>query len=288
MTRNEVFGRFKDSKEISVGRMRRMKHSFTQKLQSMSKKELAVEVVDKGGLAAGVASAGASVAASAGATSAFVVAMSGPQAAVTLTVLSAALAAKSAYSDRESAHNALAPYVWSYIDDAPPKGWGKKEEPDVLGAAMSLISDGKAQISLVKSKFEERERAFNAWYKQEYLEASKFHVMGCNAPRSIRPDGGLASTIRREEPRRQAAITSGEGDGGAVREYMRRLVHMGNYLQAGSVVSRVLRTVEGVPSPPLRDFAQYNEGVTETRRTLAKIAKIIQDHDALVAGLAGK
>src|ERR1700678_1727954 len=70
------------------------------------------------GVVAGSAAIG--FATTAVATGAFAAAVAGPQAAVTLGVISIAMALKSAYSNREKSHKTLSKYVYNMVDDVPP------------------------------------------------------------------------------------------------------------------------------------------------------------------------
>jgi len=287
MAINATFSVYKDPDNIGVGKMRRIRHSLTQKIGSMGKGEAALEAVDKAALAAGVVSAGSAVAVGLGSTAAFAAAISGPQAAVTLTVIGAVMAAKGTYSNRDSAHKQLSPYVWSFIDDMAPREWGHAEKINVAGAAVALISDGQAQVKAIDSKLKQVEKVFNDWWN-EYRKVSKYHYAYAGSNEFLGGRGGaLGTLVLQNEAARFALLEKAYAKDGAVREYMRRLSHMANYLQAGAVFSRVLQTENGIPSPPLGDFGSTNQLVKDTRVNLAKISERIVD-DQKAAEIAEK
>src|SRR4051812_11990334 len=107
----DLFSKYKDPSKIKVSVFRKVGHSASNKFSAMTKKDVAMSVVDRANPAVTAVTVGVSIGIAAGSTAAFAVAMSGPGAGIALGIVGIALAAKAMYSNREAAHTAITPYM---------------------------------------------------------------------------------------------------------------------------------------------------------------------------------
>jgi hypothetical protein len=136
-----------------------------------------------------------------------------------------AVFASSCITDRDQAHSKLAHYVYSAIDDEPPlcnvfaAEVEEKHLHDAARYAFSLLIQSKSQLSHMHGRLNVA--------KDRFLE-----FMGCDLEQALSHHKSFV-----EVPRvwKQAAER-----GGAVFEFMRRLTHVGSYIQAVLVVERLL------------------------------------------------
>jgi len=275
-TNPDLFSKFKNPTQIKVSTFRKVVHSATNKVGSMSKKDLGTNVVENANAAVGVMTFGATIAVAAGSTAAFAAAMTGPAAGVALGVVGIALAAKAMYSNREAAHTAITPYMFSLIDDAPPKALpsDKPALEKLGGAALSLITDGQAQVSQGHGKLASAETAFNTFLRN-YGELTRWH----KRYKTDRQPGNKLLVVQNEQ-KRQDLIATAEKQGGAIFEYMRRLVHFGNYLQVFEFFGKVLKADTAAWSESAA-FGGYLTNVKEIRKTLAKFVEQVDADSAL-------
>jgi hypothetical protein len=276
MPENTTFSPFKTPGSTNVSMTRRVRHSLSQKFQSMTRGESALEAADKVALVGGTISASCTIACAVGAAGAFAVTASGPIAAGALGAVGLFLAAESTYSNRESAHNALQPHVWSYIDDEAPKSINDGNAKDVGAAAISLISDGKPQIKLMDGKFQTAENAFNDFWRS-YQESSRAltHLSTRTKPQIERMERILIAAYNNNR-KRNKILENAFNPGGAVYDFMRRLMHFGNYMQAPIVVGKVMQK----DHTPLIDLAQTVPTISDVRNKLATISDRIEKDDA--------
>ncbi len=234
----DFFSKYKNPKNIKVSTFRKVMHSAGNKIGSMSKKDAGVAFVEQGNAAVGVLAFSASVAIAAGSTAAFAVAMTGPGAGIGIGIIGFVLAAKALYSNREAAHDAVTPHMFSLIDAVPPTPLpSDKVSLDKLGgAALSLIADGQAQVNQGHSKLVAAEAAYNA-FLVKYNDISRYHVRY----KTDKQPGNKALVLE-NEPKRQELILNAEKQGGAIFDYVRRLVHYGNYLQVFELFGKILKS----------------------------------------------
>ena len=248
--------------DLSVSRVRRVAHSTMNYLDNIrnpfsngaTAATAATTVLSSLGNAAqvaeGVAGAGIIYAgvASGFATTGVVVAVAGPQVAVTAAVVGLVVLARSAYSNRDAAHEALAPFVWNLVDAEPPTNpnpTGSLLE-DACRAAMTLLEDGKNQIGLMQTKLVTSQTEFDMFRATLDKNYNLFRHMynewdnvGKRAPFPNRE----ATFQRLNQSVKQAATVwlqlydTGFSAGGAAHNYVRRVVHAGNYIQAGNLVA---------------------------------------------------
>jgi hypothetical protein len=274
MPENTTFSPFKTPGSTNVSMTRRVRHSLSQKFQSMTRGESALEAADKVALVGGTISASCTIACAVGAAGAFAVTASGPIAAGALGAVGLFLAAESTYSNRESAHNALQPHVWSYIDDEAPKSINDGNAKDVGAAAMSLISE--PQMKLRDGKFQTAENAFNDFWRS-YQESSRAltHLSTRTKPQIERMERILIAAYNNNR-KRNKILENAFNPGGAVYDFMRRLMHFGNYMQAPIVVGKVMQK----DHTPLIDLAQTVPTISDVRNKLATISDRIEKDDA--------
>jgi hypothetical protein len=262
MPSNETFRHFKQPGKITVSNFRRVAHSANQKRKSFrgDVSGSAWEGTSEIALASATVNAACTIAVAAGAAGAFAVVASGPVAAGALGVVGIMLAAKSTYSNRESAHKELMPYVWSYIDDVAPLNTLSEANRKKAGAAaLSLISDGQPQMKLMDSKFKQREKDFNAyWTKYEGL--SQAHALFSQGMKAEK----VMIAVYNSESARVKHIEKAFNRNGAVYEFMRRLGHMANYMQAPAIFGMVMQK----DSTPLKDFGLTVTAVNQVRTAL--------------------
>lgn len=259
----DFFSKYKNPKNIKVSTFRKVMHSASNKVGSMSKKDAAVSLVEHTNTIAGTMAFGSTIAIAAGSTAAFAVAMTGPGAGIAMSVVGIVLLAKSMYSNREAAHDALTPHMFSLIDDAAPTPLpSDKPSSDKLGgAALSLITDGQAQVNIGQAKLATAEKAYNA-FLAKYVEIARYH----ERYKTDKQPGNKALVLE-NEPKRQELILNAEKQGGAIFDYMRRLVHYGNYLQVFELFGKTLKSdttwTEQIA------FGSYLATVQQTRTALA-------------------
>jgi len=276
MPENTTFSPFKTPGSTNVSMTRRVGHSLSQKFQSMTRGESALEAADKVALVGGTISASCTIACAVGAAGAFAVTASGPIAAGALGAVGLFLAAESTYSNRESAHNALQPHVWSYIDDEAPKSINDGNAKDVGAAAISLISDGKPQIKLMDGKFQTAENAFNVFWKSYQENSSALSALGKRDRAHVEISLPLCRIACQEDEMRSKILENAFNPEGAAYNFIRRLIHFGNYMQAPIVAGKVMQKDD----TPLIDLATTVPAVNDVRNKLAIISKRIEKDEA--------
>ncbi len=235
-----------------VDNWRRIGHSASDYVRSIDRSSLGLvstpeQVINAaglfagtaGGVAGGIALGMSQAAAGAVAGAGFLAAIAGPQVAVTSAVVGLVFLVKGTYSNREAAHRALYDYTWNMVDDQPPtKGlrFTKEELESACDAAATLLDDGKNQIKLLGTKLQEAEKKFT----QELAKLEKLYVRYETEMFQLKRLGAsnLSSTellrIRAEFDKLWKKETK---SGGAIFNYVRRLSHTGNYIQAAHLVA---------------------------------------------------
>ena len=284
-----AFSGFKEGASIRVGRMRKVQSSFLDKWRSMGKKEVTIEVGYVGVVNAfpaatgvGLAVAGASVAAATG---------------IGLAGLGAALAVfdlvKQKYSNRERAHTQLSGHVWSLIDDvAPQPGEGK----DLAAASLYLLREGVAQLEEMRNKLNTAVSKFDkfwAEYEQKnwWLTDKDFY----DPPQAGLERGALMrlpAPLQKlsEEDREKHFLAQGDRavnllntaieQNGAVFELMRRLNHVGNYLQAPMIVAQYLDDENSKFPGCLKDQFEKNALVKQWRNVCEQRSDQLQVYES--------
>ena len=242
-----------------------------------------VKSVGKSAITDGAGLAGAGVAifsVAASVTTGVVAIVGGPVSAIAAGIVTLGFLAKGAYSNRDGAHAKLLPYVYSIIDDMAPRvniytnAEGLKE---AATAAAYLMKEAPSQYKTMASKLQTREDTFKKFWKDYEKEISMFTggqwkgIQGKmdqyeRIPPGQRSENMLIEIVGYHEFLNKAKVKS-EGmwerqskQGGAVFEFMRRLVKVGNYLQCASIVSLAtynevgIQRSEGAESDPFKQW----------------------------------
>jgi hypothetical protein len=254
-------------------------------------------------MGAGIAQLASTVAAG----SAFVAAVGGPQVAITAGVMGLALMVREAYSNREKHHENLIPYVWSAIDDVPPKinilASGQSGHLDkAANQALYLMKEGAAQFEVMGKKLKAAEDKFEKFIVDYFAL-----TLALNA----KQNGKWVGTALTDEwkVKRNAVPPSQRGayddqvikafeafdkvkiagdkmwgdackQGNAIFELMRRLSHVGNYLQCAHIinVATFTRLGSGIPWANTDPLAHWT-GAPYYRARLKKISELKKEAD---------
>jgi len=229
------------------------------------------------------------------------VALAGPWGAIGAGVVGLSALAYSQKTDRESAHRKLQPYVWSLIDPKPPVQVPQDKKKEIFNAALSLLSDGHSQIHSLGSKYQTAAHPFGRFFqnvsdaqtqnfkkcRQIYFLARdyKWHIQRQPSRPSAQFDrkknnllvqiGTLVREMEAENRHVAKEWNDGRASGGFVFNYMRRIVHIGNYLQSGHVVSHMMgkALAPTSPAPFLSDDPLVNYPIVQyTRDVLDQIS----------------
>ncbi len=320
-TVNIHFSKYKEPHGVQLSNWgsfaRKIFHSTSQSTSAFwtkpSKKEVATGAVNVVGNVGGVIGLGAGIAALCGeaaliaaGTAGFVAAVGGPQVAITAGVIGLALFVKSVYSDRESIHEQLTPYLWSFIDDvAPPKQISSPELlKEAFGHALNLMTEGPAQFKLMGTKLKTAEENFERFYLDLCKGYDKILYKSDKRPQeslfavwkvqwaALTPASKKAcadeilskySEISQIWDEGKKKLETAGAQGGAIFEFMRRLVHMGNYIQCAHLIHEgtfhVLKNntnavaVDGAGRDILKDWT----GAAYYRERLKKVSEYLQD-----------
>jgi hypothetical protein len=258
-----LFSHFTQPGTVRVSKFRRIRHSASNKIRSTkgSAKSAAGGALLSGAgyassgatIATGelaTASAGWGVAAGASAGTFALTVASGPVAAASLTMIGLVLTAKSAFSNRDRAHEKLnSGYVWTYIDDTRPTK--TTIDKDAKEAATHLVMDGKSQLNIMADKLRNREEKWRA-FVQKFDELTNPHMIWHNSFQRLKDVDRLnvANAVGDAHNGVIDFFDKAMASGGVGYEFMRRLVHAGNYVQSYRIFAK---TMVGDNSP-LEDF----------------------------------
>lgn len=244
MAKNENFSFFKEGDQHAVSNLRRVRHAISDRFHrgGVSRASAAGETVVA---AAGQTSAWCTV--GGGAAGTFAGFMASPVVAGVLGFVGIIQLAQSVYSNRDKAHREVTKYVWSFIDDEPPKKISKLNSKDVGGSALSLI------LHAQKNPPQQQEIKFK-------IAQSKFNDF-------------VRELDMTEGERKRKLIDDAFGnDDGAVANYMRRLIHYGNYLQVYDLFHKIkMNDFSDLP-----DFGITNFEVRDTRKKLRDLGAKLQ------------
>lgn len=180
-----------------------------------------------------------------------------PAVAIGAAVVGLGFLAKGTYSNRESAHTKLTPYVYSIIDDQLPAIDIYSNSDALKNAAVAaayLMKDAPSQYKLMSSKLNTRQAAFDKFWKVYEKEIAIFTntawkgIQGKmdqydRVPPGQRSEHAINELINYHEFLNKAKVKADDmwerqsKQGGVVFEFMRRLVKVGNYLQCAEIVS---------------------------------------------------
>ena len=284
----DYFSELKDD-GVKVGMGRRIGHSLTNYVQTSIPHKLsdlrpnannllprAAQIGGGAGTAFGAAGAIVTVLAVTGAvaaSAAVVAAMASPAAGIVAGGVGVIAFAASAYSNREGSHRTLANYVWNMVDNEPPKISITNCTPEQLeqagAAALTLLNDGKNQLELLGGKMDTAYKKFDKWRNEVTGKALPF-------------GRGPLTVNDAEELKRGILLLFDQASepGAPAFEYVRRLCHTGNYLQAPFILSVALRnrfaSRMGDSSAP-KEFPDYFAGwsaVTQIRKDLRDLGNL--------------
>ena len=289
--------------DADIGRFRRVGHSGQQWFTSIDRQSFGFaktseQALNAAGTFAGTAGAvsGAvaigmsTTAATAVVGAGFLAAVAGPQVAVTAAVVALAVLIKGAYSNREAAHKKLLKHVWTMVDDTPPEPWTQDSLNECSEAAMTLMEDGKNQIKLLGSKLEAAKARFMLFNKElEDLDAAKSRedaIVKTPGPQAAR--AAAKQRMDRHQASMEAAWRKAISSGGAVADYVRRISHTGNYIQAPHIIAigMKLRMAGGFgatvpPLPTVSSDDDFFKGMANVIAMRYSLAEHCKRYDAL-------
>jgi hypothetical protein len=208
-------------------------------------------------LTSGVGTAGTAVALFTGLAATTVgAAIAAPITASVAGIIGLGFMTKSACSNRDEAHNKLLPFVWNLIDAKGP-GTSLYTSPDNLKKAAEqanyIITESSSQFKTMGTKLELKQNELNSmWIKYETLVAPLVGQEWVHLQRSMKRHRGRSaqrkldytqSILAQHAILNSASVSGGEliiehsKENGAIWEYMRRLIKVGNYLQCADIVS---------------------------------------------------
>lgn len=279
--------------KIEVSNVRRVTHSLTNWFQSIDRSSFSVSNITGQSLGAfgnasgtlGLVAGVATVAGSSIATGAFLAACAGPQVAITAGVAGIVMFAKSAYSNRDQAHQVLSQYIWNLVDDQPPPQSlsDPKNLAKAADAALTLLNDGQSQLKLLPKKMETATARFNTFHTSLAQIEAEITTLNNRKASAVRNPSQMA-LIDKELQKKKASLREklekSMKDGGELFEYVRRLSHTGNYIQAPLVVAYSIKvSAEGgnsqSPSAMQTDYFA-NSPLAQSRQLLMDYAALYQ------------
>jgi hypothetical protein len=289
---------FSELKKGGVTWERRVGHSFTQGVHGDWRRFAGEKLVhEAGGVIEGADFVGKAVggtfvltadalqwAKAAAATVGVVAAMAGPQAGIALGVVGLVSLVHGTLSDRESAHKELAKYVWTMVDTLKP-------EVDICGggenlfkageAAATLLDDGKNQIALLGDKYKKAEDGFNQTFLPKFHDLKGAFTKALEDFGRTKGQGELENALALQSSIIEM-FNENAKPGGAAFEYVRRLCHTGNYLQAPYILALAMKEKwqKGALTEQHFQFADYfagNQSVAGIRRQFDNIGGTYED-----------
>jgi len=263
--------------EAEVSNLRRVSSSFTNWFSSIGRDSFTAEnafdttmnVAGNAGGTLGLVAGAATIAGSAAAGGAFLAACAGPQVAVTAGVLGIVVLAKQTYSNRESAHRALAPLVWNLVDTQAPSACGGGNVQSVVytadqlntgaSAALELLTDGQNQLKLMGEKLNAADTKFKEFNKLILADQQRLAVLEnrFKAARTTAERNNLIVEFRKMMAKNIEQWKTNAESGGAIFEYVRRLSHTGNYIQAPHLLALAMQErafPNSVVGKPQKDY----------------------------------
>lgn len=276
-----------------VSHWRRVGHSTSNYFQSIDRSSFGVAKTAEGvvnaasnfagtagGVAGGIALGMSQAAAASVVGAGFLAAVAGPQVAVTAGVVGLAILVKGTYSNREAAHIALLDYVWNLVDDQPPaKGvrFSREDLEKACDAAATLMEDGKNQMKLLGTKLEAARKRF------EVVQAQFCEIQGqvsVQAQFLADPRSAAAATARslieKRKVQLQAIWDRESKPGGAIFDYVRRLSHAGNYIQAPHLLGLGMRNMVlggEVLQQTQPDFFRDSDWAADSRKSFQTLSE---------------
>lgn len=289
------FSDLKFDDAIAVSSFRRVRHSAGNWFQSIDRdsftgSNVVTTVINGvgqvGGVLGGAAGAIAIGAGSVVVGAGFLAAVSGPQVAVTAAVLGIAMLVMATYSNREAAHNELAQYVYTMVDNMPPRKdplSSKDELFKAAGAAATLMDDGKNQLKLMGGKLQSAQALFSR-LNTDVINAMNIYrgavVDLANVPVGVANKARRDALERTRDNAKKLAKDAWEKEsrpGGAIHQYIRRCVHTSNYLQASYIISLAMREKldpGSIVGKPYEDFFGDMSIAKDSRKSFQKLSDL--------------
>ncbi len=257
----------------------RVWHSFTNFFGGSERSDLEASTTTGVGNAVGIAGMGLGVAALS--STATALAIAGAATGIGGAVIALGLFAYSAYSNRDAKHRDLQPYVWSLVDDTPPKGFSSPQElNEAAKAAGYLIVEGKNQINDFVSKIKEASELFD-----QFTHNVDFRIAIINnlriQPQFIQGDAAIHDQVKSLLNSLKEEWDEAIKENGPVFEWLRRCHHAANYLQAPHIMSLAMKEKVSPGSVVKQAQNDYFAGVPfamQTRQNFAKYDKLYQDN----------
>jgi len=267
--------------QIKVGKTRRTWHSFMTWMRSSKGPKAAVGVSAANNIA-GVTvigtsitqlAAGSAAAVEALAGAAFIGAIAGPWAGITLGLVAIIIIAQNADSNRDKAHIDIFPYCWNIIDSNPPSLQFRSIEDLEKAAqfACTLLEEGAKQLKDQGRKFIEASTNFETFNRkaQEKLKRcvelrTKFNTANV-ALQNVQPGSKYLELQTLKDDKRNFKLLQDEiasdfnkaaEEDGAVFEMVRRCQHYSEYIQASHIVSLYYQSkLSGTITQASKDFS---------------------------------
>lgn len=266
--------------QAEISNARRVAHSISNWFSSIGRDSFTAEntfdaTMDLAGNASGalgLVAGAATIAGSAVAGGAFLAACAGPQVAVTAGVLGLVVLAKQSYSNRESAHRAIAPLVWNLVDTEAPSACGGGSVSSVIytadqlntgaSAALELLTDGQNQLKLLAEKLKAADNKFQTFNSGVLAEQQKFDQLATrfNVATTSAQRQALIVEARQLRTKIIEKWKTEAEPGGAIFEYVRRLSHTGNYIQAPHILALAMQERASPGSVVGKSQSDYFQG----------------------------
>jgi len=255
-------------KTIKVGTVRKISHSFFTYVRSLRKGSASAKVGAATNFATntlGAATTGTAAftlivgttVAEAAAGAALIAAISGPWAGITVGLIAIVFLAKSAYSSRESAHEALFNYCWNIVDSEPPTAKFNTLEDlgKIAPAAMKLLEEGGKQLEDQGRKYQlasDNFITFHARATRKISELTDTHALYMQSFQAVAyavPAGAanaslLQNTMTVNQQKFNKLKTEIENEfktasevNGEIFEMVRRCQHYSEYIQAPLILT---------------------------------------------------
>ncbi|SIT00808.1 hypothetical protein [Insolitispirillum peregrinum] len=288
--------------KIEVSNVRRVSHSLTNWFQSIDRGSFSASNVTNQTLGAfgnasgslGLVAGAATLAGSAIASGAFLAACAGPQVAVTAGVAGIVMFAKSAYSNREQAHQTLSQYVWNLVDDQrPPKSLSTTQDLEkAADAALTLLNDGQNQLKLLPKKLQAastRIDEFHEFLRKAVADTNRLITEQNALSRSPVAAQRKGGEIKKKSEEILKRFDTAMKPGGELFEYVRRLSHTGNYVQAPLVLAHSIKVSAEGNSPQAASVMDVDYFATsplaQSRNVLMTYHKVYADFLTLLSSL---
>ncbi|MBW6534112.1 MAG: hypothetical protein K0B11_03835 [Mariniphaga sp.] len=281
---------------------RRVGHSTSNYFKASSKKDLTLGAVSGASNAWSTADIGLAIAGFTGFAAAGSAAIALPATSVAVGLVGIAMLAKSTYSNRDAAHEKLRPFVWSLIDDVRPERsiyTDREAQEQASNAAIYLLKEADSQYQIMAGKYENARQNIVKFFDNFYNEIKpllagsgiwqgdaieQFYERTIPSQRITFEPKIIEAHIAFNNIKVHSEIMwkTATSQGGPVFEYMRRLVHLGNYLQVANIlsVSTFAKLSNSSQPDPGDILLKYCQDITQGNRNyLQAWSSIIKEKD---------